>query len=151
VDAGEDVNEVEAAGCTPLHNAAFDGWLEGCELLLGLGAKVGGRWGAAAGGRAARRAAGAGAGQGLPGAWAPASPAVPTLAPPAPRLPPQINASNNAGDTPWHWATNMGHGEVAELLVKVGGRQGRGRGRGEPDCGACGARSQQRRRPRRAM
>ncbi|GBF91700.1 hypothetical protein Rsub_04004 [Raphidocelis subcapitata] len=40
VDEGEDVNEVEGAGCTPLHNAAFDGWAEGCELLLGLGAKV---------------------------------------------------------------------------------------------------------------
>jgi hypothetical protein len=28
-EAGEDVNEVEAAGNTPLHNAAFEGWLEG--------------------------------------------------------------------------------------------------------------------------
>jgi ankyrin repeat protein len=51
VDAGFDVNEVEAAGNTPLHSAAFEGWLEGAQLLLQLGAKV--------------------------------------------------NASNNAGDTPW--------------------------------------------------
>jgi len=51
VDAGADVNEVEAAGNTPLHSAAFEGWLEGAQLLLQLGAKV--------------------------------------------------NASNNAGDTPW--------------------------------------------------
>lgn len=36
------VNEVEAAGNTPLHNAAFEGWLEGAELLLSLGAKVSG-------------------------------------------------------------------------------------------------------------
>eukprot|EP00879_Flechtneria_rotunda_P002113 GHRR01002295.1.p1 GENE.GHRR01002295.1~~GHRR01002295.1.p1 ORF type:complete len:185 (+),score=55.81 GHRR01002295.1:292-846(+) len=40
VDAGSDVNEVEAAGNTPLHSAAFEGWLEGVELLLQLGAKV---------------------------------------------------------------------------------------------------------------
>ncbi|KIZ01237.1 hypothetical protein MNEG_6725 [Monoraphidium neglectum] len=40
VDAGEDINEVEGAGNTPLHNAAWAGWLEGVELLLGLGAKV---------------------------------------------------------------------------------------------------------------
>lgn len=41
VDAGEaDVNEVEGAGCTPLHSAAFDGWARGIELLLGLGAKL---------------------------------------------------------------------------------------------------------------
>lgn len=36
-----DVNEVEAAGNTPLHNAAYEGWAEGVELLLQLGAKVG--------------------------------------------------------------------------------------------------------------
>lgn len=40
VEAGEDVNEVEAAGNTPLHCAAYAGWEEGCELLLNLGAKV---------------------------------------------------------------------------------------------------------------
>jgi hypothetical protein len=51
VDAGVGVNEVEAAGNTPLHSAAYEGWVEGAELLLQLGAKV--------------------------------------------------NASNNAGDTPW--------------------------------------------------
>lgn len=69
VDNGEDVNEVEGAGNTPLHCAAFEGWLEGCELLLNLGAK--------------------------------------------------LNASNNAGDRPWHWAKNMGHTEVMEFLEKV--------------------------------
>eukprot|EP01026_Neomeris_dumetosa_P049207 TRINITY_DN42787_c0_g1_i1.p2 TRINITY_DN42787_c0_g1~~TRINITY_DN42787_c0_g1_i1.p2 ORF type:complete len:186 (+),score=37.28 TRINITY_DN42787_c0_g1_i1:42-599(+) len=40
VDSGENVNEVEGAGSTPLHFAAFEGWLEGVELLLQLGAKV---------------------------------------------------------------------------------------------------------------
>lgn len=69
VDDGEDVNEVEAAGNTPLHCAAYEGWAEGCDLLLSLGAKV--------------------------------------------------NASNNAGDRPWHWARNMGHSDVMELLEKV--------------------------------
>ncbi len=41
------MNEVEAAGNTPLHCAAYEGWLEGCELLLNLGAKVRGcdSWG----------------------------------------------------------------------------------------------------------
>lgn len=69
VDNGEDVNEVEAAGNTPLHCAAYEGWLEGCELLLNLGAK--------------------------------------------------LNASNNAGDRPWHWAKNMGHKDVMEFLEKA--------------------------------
>ena len=40
VDQGEDVNEVEGAGNTPLHNAAYTGWLEGAQLLLSLGAKI---------------------------------------------------------------------------------------------------------------
>lgn len=40
MDAGCDVNEVEAAGNTPLHSAAYEGWKEGVELLLQLGAKV---------------------------------------------------------------------------------------------------------------
>lgn len=40
VDAGENVNEVEAAGNTPLHSAAYEGWLEGVQLLLQLGAKI---------------------------------------------------------------------------------------------------------------
>ena len=56
-------------GDTPLHNAAYEGWAEGCEALLNLGAKV--------------------------------------------------NASNNAGDRPWHWARNMGHKDVMDLLEKV--------------------------------
>ena len=30
-------------------------------------------------------------------------------------------ASNNAGDRPWHWATNMGHDEVADLLLSMAG------------------------------
>jgi hypothetical protein len=29
VEGGADVNEVEGAGNTPLHSAAFEGWLEG--------------------------------------------------------------------------------------------------------------------------
>ena len=63
VDAGADVNEVEAAGNTPLHSAAFEGWLEGAQLLLQLGAKV--------------------------------------------------NASNNAGDTPWvRGARRCGNGRA---------------------------------------
>lgn len=69
VDSGEDVNEVEGAGNTALHNAAYEGWLEGAELLLSLGAK--------------------------------------------------IDASNNAGDRPWHWARNMGHDNMMELLEQV--------------------------------
>lgn len=40
VEGGENVNEVEAAGNTPLHCAAYEGWLEGVELLLSLGAKA---------------------------------------------------------------------------------------------------------------
>lgn len=32
----------------------------------------------------------------------------------------QVNASNNAGDTPWHWARNMGHTDVMTLLQEVG-------------------------------
>ena len=40
VEAGNSVNEVEAAGNTPLHSAAYEGWLEGAELLIRLGAKV---------------------------------------------------------------------------------------------------------------
>ena len=59
LDDGQDVNEVEAAGNTPLHNAAYDGWTEGIELLHARGAK--------------------------------------------------LDASNNAGDTPWLWAHNMMH------------------------------------------
>lgn len=68
-EEGQDVDEVEAAGNTALHNAAYEGWADGVELLLSLGAKV--------------------------------------------------NASNNAGDTPWHWARNMGHAHVMALLEKV--------------------------------
>ncbi len=34
------MNEVEAAGNTPLHSAAYEDWLEGVELLLSLGAKI---------------------------------------------------------------------------------------------------------------
>lgn len=69
VDSGENVNEVEAAGNTPLHTAAYEGWIEGAQVLLSLGAKV--------------------------------------------------NASNNAGDRPWHWARNMGHQDMMDLLLKV--------------------------------
>jgi ankyrin repeat protein len=34
LDSGDDVNEVEGAGNTPLHAAAYEGFLQGCELLL---------------------------------------------------------------------------------------------------------------------
>ncbi|PNH11433.1 Serine/threonine-protein kinase TNNI3K [Tetrabaena socialis] len=40
VSEGVDVNQVEAAGNTPLHSAAFEGWVDGVQLLLRLGAKV---------------------------------------------------------------------------------------------------------------
>ena len=40
IEEGDDVNEVEAAGNTPLHNAAYDGWCEGIELLCEHGAKL---------------------------------------------------------------------------------------------------------------
>ena len=40
MEQGHDVNEVEGAGNTPLHNAAWSGWLEGAEFLLDLGASV---------------------------------------------------------------------------------------------------------------
>ncbi len=49
--------------------AGYEGWLEGAELLLGLGAK--------------------------------------------------IDASNNAGDRPWHWAHNLGHTAMLALLEKA--------------------------------
>jgi hypothetical protein len=64
------VNEVEAAGNTPLHCCAYAGWVEGAELLVSLGAKV--------------------------------------------------NASNNAGDTPWHWAQNMRQDDMMAFLEKNG-------------------------------
>ena len=65
-----DVNEVEGAGNTPLHHAAFDGWCEGIELLAKRGAR--------------------------------------------------LNASNNAGDTPWQWAANMRHDEACDVLERLG-------------------------------
>ena len=69
-DPKTSVNEVEGAGNTALHNAAYDGWCEGIELLVRLGAK--------------------------------------------------LNASNNAGDTPWQWAANMRHDEACDILEKLG-------------------------------
>jgi hypothetical protein len=41
---GELVNEVEGAGCTPLHAAAYQDWVEGIDLLVQLGAKVSSDW-----------------------------------------------------------------------------------------------------------
>ena len=76
IDEGEDVNEVEASGCTPLHNAACDGWVEGAELLLQLGAK--------------------------------------------------INATNNAGDSPWHWAMYHKQEAMMDFLVKNGANKQQG-------------------------
>jgi len=70
---GENIMEVEAAGNTPLHNAAWANWVEGAELLIELGAKV--------------------------------------------------NASNNAGDTAYIWAHNMGWSKMMETLVKHGARK----------------------------
>jgi hypothetical protein len=70
LDEGENVNEVEAAGNTPLHCAAYDGWREGVDLLVARGAK--------------------------------------------------LNASNNAGDTPYIWAQNMLNDECAEALKTHG-------------------------------
>ena len=32
----------------------------------------------------------------------------------------KINASNNAGDRPWHFARNLGQKDVMEFLEKVG-------------------------------
>lgn len=37
---GEDVNEVDGAGSTPIMCAAYEGWAEGVDLLVELGAKV---------------------------------------------------------------------------------------------------------------
>ena len=79
--AGADPNKVEAAGNTPLHSAAYEGWAAGVRALVKAGAKVA--------------------------------------------------ASNNAGDRAWHWAVNMGHDDVAKLLVEVGeGKIGGGGGGG---------------------
>ena len=39
LSAGADPNEVEAAGNTPLHSAAFEGWADGVEALLRAGAR----------------------------------------------------------------------------------------------------------------
>lgn len=75
------MNEVEGAGNTPMHAAAYEGWIEGAELLLSLGAK--------------------------------------------------INASNNAGDRPYHLASYMNHHEFMEFLEKVPTARG-------PTCGLGG-------------
>jgi hypothetical protein len=31
----------------------------------------------------------------------------------------QVNASNNAGDRPWHWAWNMDHKDIMAVLEMV--------------------------------
>lgn len=40
------------------------------------------------------------------------------------RLGAKVNASNNAGDRPWHWARNMGHTGVMAILEQVGAGRG---------------------------
>ena len=37
---GQDINEVEGAGNTPLHFAAYEGWCQGIEMLVTKGAKI---------------------------------------------------------------------------------------------------------------
>jgi len=37
---GEDINEVDGAGVTPIMCAAYEGWAEGIDVLVELGAKV---------------------------------------------------------------------------------------------------------------
>eukprot|EP00983_Pelagomonas_calceolata_P006264 207572-Pelagomonas_calceolata.AAC.3 len=115
VEQGDSPNEVEAAGNTPLHAAAYQGWVEGIELLLQLGAKgpqracsekeyFGVNRGAfdwqelshcLEGGNKTTRIQ---------------SRCVPFV---------QINASNNAGDTPYHTALYMGNEEAMLALEKV--------------------------------
>ena len=70
------MNEVEAAGNTPLHSCCYEGWIDGAKLLLDLGAKM--------------------------------------------------NASNNAGDRPIHWAQNMGHDELEKFLREHGADESQG-------------------------
>jgi len=67
---GDDVNEVDGVGSTPIMCAAYEGWTRGVDVLVELGAKV--------------------------------------------------NASNNAGDTAYDWAENMGWDEVKERLIHHG-------------------------------
>lgn len=40
VASGENVNEVDGAGSTPIMCAAFEGWVRGVDVLVELGAKV---------------------------------------------------------------------------------------------------------------
>ncbi|CEG00515.1 Ankyrin repeat [Ostreococcus tauri] len=40
VEAGDSVNEVDAAGSTPIMCAAYEGWVRGIDVLVELGAKV---------------------------------------------------------------------------------------------------------------
>jgi ankyrin repeat protein len=69
VEDGNNVNEVEASGNTPMHAAAYEGWVEGGELLLSLGAK--------------------------------------------------IDASNNAGDRPYHTAAYLNNKDFMSFLEAV--------------------------------
>jgi hypothetical protein len=40
LEQGDDPNEVEAAGNTPLHSCAYEGWVDGVKALLSAGARV---------------------------------------------------------------------------------------------------------------
>ena len=125
IDDGDDVNEVEGAGNTPLFCAAYDGWNEGVELLCELGAKVN----ASNNVRGSRRVGR------LPSpSWfcfgffflltgpkkrsANRSSSTVTLL--------TTNECHSyrhraqAGDTAWQWAANMMHDSTCEVLEKLG-------------------------------
>jgi ankyrin repeat protein len=94
------------AGNTPLHNAAYEGWLDGVNLLLQAGAKVNASNNVRFSCRTLTR-------ETRPATLAPA---VPRCAA-SPARPPR---ARQAGDTPWHWAEAMSHAAVMALLEANG-------------------------------